>query len=218
VGGATYTDYKSANFQAAADLVEDLGLDGIDIDFEPNSSVCTWATGGHSCPADADLIWLIRSYRKALPRPKLLTVAGWSTGAFGGGDFPASKFPSKIIGANFGLFINSLKTVGTLLDGIFIMSYDASSDYLPKTALDAYRSLYKGPLLLGVEVPPEAGGGHQLTLQELDDFNNYVKSHGGQGIMLWSLQKQGNPSPTQVGQSVCRSFGLKDCNGEIPSN
>ncbi|KAL0476779.1 hypothetical protein AKO1_002768 [Acrasis kona] len=218
VGGATYTDFKSANFKAAADIVEDLGIDGIDIDYEPAGGACSWATGGNSCPGDNDLVWLIENYRRALPSPKLLTAAGWSTGAFGYDRFPSDRYKANIKGANFGLFINPLKKVGQLLDAIFIMSYDASNDLPVTETLEAYRGLYKGALLIGVEVPPEAWGGHVLNMGEVENFINYGKQHNGQGIMLWSIQKQGNPSPTQVGQAVCRGLGLSGCDQQLPSN
>lgn len=35
------------------------------------------------------------------------------------------------------------------------MSYDASNAYDPKQALLAYRSLFAGQILLGLEIPPE---------------------------------------------------------------
>lgn len=68
------------------------------------------------------------------------------------------------------------------------MSYDAGPTYSPKQALDAYRSLYSGRILLGVQVPPEAWGGHVITLAEAQDTTAYVKAAGGDGMMLWSLQ------------------------------
>lgn len=204
VGGATYTNFKAANFKAAADIVDDLGLDGVDIDYEPNGGQCTWATGGNSCPGDNDLIWLIENYRKALPRPKLVTAAGWSTGAFGYDKFPSGKFKDQIKGPNFGLFINPLRQVGNQLDAIFIMSYDASPDLPVQDCLNAYRGLFGGALLIGVEVPPEAWGGHVLNMNEVQEFIEYGKKNNGQGVMLWSIHKQGNPSPSQVGQAACR--------------
>lgn len=57
-----------------------------------------------------------------------------------------------------------------------------------KQALDAHRSLFAGQILMGVEVPPEAWGGHVITVAECQDLAAYVRSAGGDGMMIWSLQ------------------------------
>lgn len=44
---------------------------------------------------------------------------------------------------------------------------DAGPTFRPTQAFNAYRSLYSGRILLGVEVPPEAWGGHVTSEAEV---------------------------------------------------
>lgn len=225
IGGASYVNWKQANASAVAALVKDLGADGADIDYEPTEGACSWGTGGTSCPGDQEFIQIIRNFRKALPRPYLITTAAWSTGAFGTAQYPASSFAGNLVSGNFGLYINPLKAAGADFDAIYIMSYDAGgpktpsgtpTGYDPRLAFDAYRALYKGPLMLGVEVPPEAWGGHVSTPAEAQERARYVLSKGGQGMMIWSLQKAGQPSATEFVQAMCRTLGLSACERPLP--
>jgi chitinase len=64
---------------------------------------------------------------------------------------------------------------------------------------------------MGVEVPPEAWGGHVLTLSEVAQIADYLKAHGGNGMMLWSLQKPGSPSPAAISTVICNKFSLGAC-------
>lgn len=81
----------------------------------------------------------------------------------------------------------------------------------PQEALDAYRSLFAGPVLMGVEVPPEAWGGNVITLAAAEDLARYVRSTGGGGMMIWSLQKGGVPSAQQLSSAICNILGLGSC-------
>jgi len=226
IGGATYVNWRQANAGAIAALVRDLGADGADLDYEPTEGVCSWGTGGNSCPGDQEFISLIRQFRAALPRPYLLTTAAWSTGAFGPGQYAASRFAGNLVGANFGLYVNPLKEVGQDFDAVYIMSYDAggpaapagnATGYDPKLAFDAYRAIYQGPLMLGVEVPPEAWGGHVSTPQEAQDRAQYVIDHGGNGMMIWSIQKSGHPSASAFVQAMCTTLQLPRCDLSLGS-
>jgi chitinase len=139
----------------------------------------------------------------------ILSSAPWSIGAYGEGKWAASQ-PA---GQYTGVAINMLKTVGTKLDLLNIMSYDASNAYNPKEALDAYRNYFKGDVVLGVEVANEAWGGHVTSIPEVEGLADYVKSSGGAGMMLWSVQKPADAGPTgtQISQSICNKFGLSKC-------
>ena len=48
-----------------------------------------------------------------------------------------------------------------------VMSYDASNAYNVTEAYNAYRSLFSGKILMGIEVPPEAWGGHVTSVAEV---------------------------------------------------
>lgn len=179
VGGATYP-FTTFNPQNIADLANDLGVDGVDIDWEP--------AGGAS--ESAKLGPIISQMRSVLPNA-LLSLAGFSVGCYGRGEF-ASAQPGS---SNTGMNIDGLQSNGKQLDFINIMSYDASNVYDPLIAFKAYRTYYSGPLLLGCEVPPEAWGGHILTLPEVESYSQCVINDPQlNGIFVWSYQKPGTPS------------------------
>lgn len=210
VGGATYTNFKSVNGAAIGKFVSDFGLDGVDLDYEPTNANCVVRNGLVSCDTDAEYIAAVNSLRTALPRPLVLSTAPWSIGAYGEGKWAAAQ-PS---GQYTGVAINMLKTVGDKLDLLNIMSYDASNAYNPKEALDAYRNYFKnGDIVIGVEVANEAWGGHVTSITEVEGLADYVKSAGGNGMMLWSVQKPADqgPSGTQISQTICNKLGLTKC-------
>lgn len=209
VGGATYTNFKSVNGAAIAKFVADFGLDGVDLDYEPTNANCVVSNGLVSCATDSEYIAAVNTLRAALPRPLILSTAPWSTGAYGEGKWAASQ-PA---GQYSGVAVNMLKSVGSKLDLLNIMSYDASNAYNPKEALDAYRNYFKGDIVLGVEVANEAWGGHVTSIPEVEGLADYVKSSGGNGMMLWSVQKPADQGPTgtQISQTICNKFGLLKC-------
>lgn len=88
---------------------------------------------------------------------------------------------------------------------------DAGPLYNPNEAYDAHRSLFKGQILMGVEVPPEAWGGHVITLEEARNTTAYIRSAGGDGMMIWSLQKSGIPSAQALSAEICNTLGMGGC-------
>ncbi|PSC68420.1 chitinase, partial [Micractinium conductrix] len=105
------------------------------------------------CSIDAEFTRVVTALRSAFPAPRyLLTSAVWSIGAYGQGAWVNSQ-PQ---GDHTGQSVNMLSAFGDQLDILNVMSYDAGPTYKPKEALDAYRSLFKGRILMGVEVPPES--------------------------------------------------------------
>ena len=61
---------------------------------------------------------------------------------------------------------------------------------------------------MGLQVPPEAWGGHVITLEEAHNITAYVRANGGDGMMLWSLQKGGSPSAQALSTVVCNGLGM----------
>jgi len=214
VGGATYP-WNSPNYQGIADLVDDLGLDGVDIDLENLPGCSNLNTANLTCRSDQDIIKHINTLRGKLSSGKLLTAAVFSVGGYGTPEFPTTKYgPASDYS---GMWVNPLKSAGSSFDAIFIMSYDASNVYSPTDAFNAYRSIYKGKLLIGLEVPPEAWGGHVLTVDEAKGYANYSKNNGGSGLFIWSLEKtNGTTNAYSFFQPICNIFGLNDCNKPIP--
>lgn len=217
VGGATYHGWASMNVPALKAIAEDLGVTGIDIDWE-GDQVCGWGTGGSSCPKDGELTGVINKLREAFPEPFLLTAAVWSTGAFGPAPYQASSFKGNLIGGNFGSFINPLRMSGSKLNRLYLMSYDAGgpsapagspTGYNPKLALQSYKDIYKGPVVIGIEGGNQAWGGHVTSVDEAAD----LAKHSG-SAMFWSLQKAGT---MELIKSACRALGKQGCDAAAVS-
>lgn len=188
VGGATYHNWSALNAAGIAAFVSEFGLDGVDIDFEPSDPQCTQGPDGQiSCSTDEQYIQVTRALREALPRPLLLTSATWSVGAYGEGQF-AEAAPQ---GSPYtGVALRMLRSAGDALDQVHVMAYDAGDAYDARVAYDAYRAVYAGPILMGVEVPPDAAGGHSSTAEEVRALCEHVKANGGNGVFVWSVQKE----------------------------
>lgn len=219
VGGATYPfgTVTQENVDSIIGLMNDMGADGIDIDYE-NQPICSGMnTEQLSCNTDKDVEDIITMFRASLPKDKMLTAATWSVGAYGNDKFPTTTYLP--LSGYSGLFVNPLKKVGGKLNEVYIMSYDAgntsTTGYNPKQALLAYADIYPiDRLYLGLEVPNEAWGGNVLTVSQGLDYANYVKEHKAAGVMIWSLHK---PAPTgetanDYMQPICRGYGLSGCN------
>jgi chitinase len=183
-GGATYpfTTFNPSNIAA---LANDLGVDGIDIDWEP--------VGGAS---EANKLGPIIQQMRAAYTNGLLSLAGFSVGCYGQGEFSNATPASN----HTGMSIPGLQSNGNQLDFINLMSYDASPAYDPIIGFKSYRKYYSGPILIGEEVPPEAWGGNIITLPQVQSHANFAAGDKSQvnGIFVWSLQKAGTPSCMEI--------------------
>ncbi len=170
-GGAYWSSTKTLNAKACSDLMEDLGCDGIDIDWE-----------GHATE-DKELTAALTATRAAMPFGKFLSFAGFSTGAYGK-DGDTYK----------GNAIDAMVKNNSIIDWINIMAYDAGSSYDPLGAFDCYRIYYKGPLYLGFQPGQQGWGGHLTNEEEVIRNCNYVKnSDPKHGIFVWCYKKTGAP-------------------------
>jgi hypothetical protein len=220
IGGATYHGWQSLNEAAIARLVSDLGADGVDIDFEPTQPDCT--TGPDQmirCRTDAFWQTLIRRFRTVLPRPALLTAAVWSVGAYGEGRFRTSQPRS----AYTGVMLSVLRSpAASQLDLLSIDAYDAGSDYNPMEAFRAYRTVWHGPLALGLEVRRRGGNGPFFLPAQAETLARDVARAGG-GMMLYPLlavpEGVKNPDAEDgraLSMAMCRGLGLKGCDTPPP--
>jgi chitinase len=221
VGGATYWDWDHLNADAIERVVQDFGFDGVDIDYEPSYTNCQRNSSQKMvCDTDALSISIVHQIRSKLPRPFLLSIAAWSIGAYGEGNF-ADATPA---GDHTGMLINLFRSSsGSDLDLVNIMSYDASSEFDPRQALLAYKSLFTGKIVLGVEISPEAWPTsgptvHNLSINEVNTLADFVLEKSGDGMMIWSIQKRPNGTPSatnptslMVSQAICRKLNLGSC-------
>jgi chitinase len=192
VGGATYPFSADYNADGLANLVKDLGLNGIDIDWENHDQKAQFGN-------------YIAKTRSALGDNYAVSTAAFSVGAYGEGNFTNAPPTSD----NTGMNITGLQSNGHQLDWINIMTYDASDAFDPLTAYNAYRSYYSGPLLIGAEVPPEAWGGHIINLDKVKKYCDHVKSDTSAigGIFVWSYNKQGTPNCDDMLSTAIDTFG-----------
>ncbi len=246
VGGATYPNFGAFNLQATLDLVADLGLDGVDFDYEGDPNYCTNLNSvSLTCSTDTQIINIITQLRNGLDQLQVrfnkkmyLTAAVWSIGAYGTTSFPSTGAPAGNgvtrygpYGSRAGMWVNPLKQIGNKFDAIFLMSYDAgnvsSTGYAPLDALKSYKAIYNGPIYLGVEVPPEAWGGNLTTPAQAVNNAQAAMALGASGTMIWALQVQGNDGTKNVNsnsylQPICALYNpltqSSYCSGVIPLN
>ena len=176
VGGATYNGWSSLATEQGQDisttthkkalksLMDTLNLDGLDVDYE---------IGG----VDSDNI---EQYYKSIlalkevAGDKLLTVAGWSTGA----DCTAETINSagcdgkvSYWGGNAGrerMVFDMLNTnnqnPNNIFDYVAVMSYDGGLNrFDPITLFKNYQEIYNGSIALGFEIATEGWGGAEIV-------------------------------------------------------
>ena len=185
VGGATFT-FDVFNPININNLVIDLGCDGVDLDWEDVQGAI----------AGPKLSQIIQNMRENLDKDLLLSLAAFSTGAYGFDEFENALPKSQ----NTGMCIQGIQNSGHLLDWINIMSYDAGVNYDPIIAFKSYRKYFSKPLILGIEVPPEAWGGHIITLKDVEKYVNCIldDEQNNNGIFVWSYKKTGVPSCSNI--------------------
>lgn len=177
VGGATYNNWDPlANEQgleisatrhkkALKAFIDTLNLDGIDVDYEISG---------------ADSVNVERYYKsilalKEVTGDKLLTIAGWSTGA---DCIAATSHHSDCQGKLsywgnsagrerilFKKFRDNGYIVEELFDYVAIMTYDGGLNrFDPINLFENYQAIYNGPIAMGFEIPAEAWGGAELVV------------------------------------------------------
>lgn len=221
VGGANYVNWRSLNLDALVRLVRDLGADGIDLDFEPEVPGCSVrASGRVSCLSDAAWQDLVGRFRQAFPRPLLLTVPGWSIGAYGEGAWRDAQPRGRYTGAMLGLLRSPQ---AQSIDLVTIMAYEAGPSFDPWQAFQAYRQVWGGPLALGVQAPPSLSGGPTYTVPMAERLARQVAADPRGGMMLYPLLGTppgavgpDNPDGRSLAQALCSGLELGGCDRSVP--
>ncbi|WP_170308649.1 glycosyl hydrolase family 18 protein [Ancylobacter pratisalsi] len=218
VGGATYGGWSRLDADALARLVRDLGADGVDIDYEPANPSCVVVSARVHCANDLLSIQLVETIRSALPRPLVVSAAGWSVGAYGEGAFATAPPRSPWRGSMLALLRSP---AAAKLDLVSIMSYDAGPSYRPDQAFRAYRALWKGPLALGVQVLP--GNGPRFSFAYTGEILSAVRDDPLAGAMLYALRLEppgppgpDNPDYRAMAAAICVTLDLADCSAPVP--
>jgi chitinase len=166
-GGSYWSSTKNFKPQNCVALMNDLGCDGIDIDWEGPAT------------KDYELTNAIQQL-KPLMNGKKISFAGFGTGAYGKQSNDTYK----------GNAIDAMTKQGSNVDWINIMAYDGGKSFDPLGSFAAYQVYFKGPLLLGFEVGKQGWGDDLLTADDVQKNCEVVKAQGVQnGIMIWSYQK-----------------------------
>lgn len=216
VGGSVYNkSWSEFAARPLLKLVQALGVDGVDLDFEPANPGCGRAGATFTCASEADWARIIRQTRDILPRPAIIAAQGWSVGAYGvgafAGDVPASPFTGSM------LWLARLPEAKEI-DILAIMAYDAGPKFVPERAFDAYRAVWPGRLLLGVDVPEEDSVSPPFSVPRLKQLARQQAGNGLGGIMLWTAtaELKAGPSLTRpdgeiAAGAICEGLGRDGC-------
>ncbi len=175
VGGASYS-FDVYNHQSVAELMYDLELDGLDIDWEPIRGV-----------KDADKFGpIIEQSKQYMVSGQLLSAALFAYGAMPpNGD------------TYVGLNLPGLKSHGHLLDMVNIMAYDGGKDLDVIASYNSVKQVYKGNVLVGFQVGTQGWGDAYLSLEDVKKVCTYIRPFGD-GCFVWAYFKDGNPNCSQV--------------------
>ncbi len=182
VGGATFP-FEKWDAKSCTLLMNDLGCDGIDIDWEPADGVNSAAQLGK----------IIEDFRKYIGPLKKLSMAGFSTGCLAAN------------GDTFrGMCIPGLQSQGVLLDWINVMAYDAGKDFDVLNSYNSYKKYFTKTVNIGFEVGKHGWGDGKLDLDQVVKACDYVAS--GDGCFVWAYFKSGDPTTQQVIDKACQTF------------
>ncbi|SEK93820.1 chitinase [Aquimarina amphilecti] len=226
IGGETYWGTNAAydiNYQQIKDLVDDIGFEGIDWDFEPNGG---FQTIGESINVQRFINFFNES-RALMPKGQyIIACAPAGAGALGGlnNDDPSSPFahskrntvtgetdtnlfnatsPNQAISlfgfASTGHMIPVIKAVGDKIDLIAYQGYNtgaASNRAIMYDSYKHYADQYGFSIAAGTHYPNEPWGPYYTyNYQNMADLSDHISSKSTtDGIMIWQMLLEENSS------------------------
>ncbi len=167
-GGAYWSEPKPVNVQGCVDLMNDLGCDGIDID---------WEVGITDEQTPVNFIRTLFPLMKG----NLISFTCFSTGVF------EKNINDKFSGMN----IKAIKECSAMIDQINIMAYDAGYAFSEINALKAYRAIYDGTLNMGFEIGKQGWGDALLNERDLKNAASATKDEAkDNGCFFWAYYSQ----------------------------
>lgn len=182
-GGMTNSHWQSIKL-----FIDDMGIDGIDIDYECGSidvdvSKHCWtnADGTRSCYTDAELVDVVKTARFYLPREDgyILTIAAWHVGCYGERNTPFTNSKPGGWGAGGNICLSRDLDARNAIDGIHIMTYDAGTSFDPVEALKSYQYYFPDtPCFIGLRLGTKEWGPSidQMPRRNMDDFMQYINA------------------------------------------
>lgn len=175
VGGASY-QFDIYNHKSVAELMYDLELDGLDIDWEPHRGI-----------KDADKFGpIIEVTKQYCVSGQLLSAAVFGYGC---------KTPNGDLYQ--GVNLQGLQSHGHLLDMVNIMAYDGGKEFDVIDSYNSVKQVFKKHILVGFQVGTQGWGDAYLSLEDVKKTCTYIQPFGD-GCFVWAYSKDGNPDCTQV--------------------
>ena len=208
VGGSGYHDgWGRLDESAIGRLVRDLGADGIDIDYEPPSPGCKREREQMVCASDRTWIELVKRFRVVLPRPAVLTVPGWSVGAYGEGEFAKDGPRSPFTGVMLALLRSP---VTREIDAISIMGYEAGPSFDPVRRKSRLPKLLAGRTRRGCAGACRQQRRTRFTESYTRQILTQVLRQPDTGAMLYALREtppgaltKDNPDYRMLARTIC---------------
>lgn len=176
VGGASY-QFDVFNHKSVAELMYDLELDGMDIDWEPALGI----------KDDDKFGVLIEQAKQYMVSGQLLSAALFAYGAM------EPSAGNMYQGVNR----KGLLSHGHLLDMVNIMAYDGGKDLDVIKSYNTTREIFKKEILVGFQVGTQGWGDAYLSIEDVKKVCTYIQPFGG-GCFVWAYFKSGNPNCQQV--------------------
>ena len=235
VGGATYGNWTQLSSEAGqtgsnaptkaalTQFLIDMDMDGLDVDYEIGDA------SSNSVTAYAKAIQAMYEAVQAAGqtsdgKTRLLTVAGWSTGADCISSTTAdsactglSSYWGGLAGRERLVFssafekrtTDSSRTIASLVDMVNIMSYDAQTlHYDPIMAYSQYRSLMPSNTIVsvGLEIPMEGWAGGMLTIASSTTCSS---SGGSAGLYSFITTDQYGNTRDPLGMSYPQAYSVQ---------